>query len=182
MAISQSAQKQSAQKQTGRVVRCAIEIGIGIGIGLTVDAREVAGTVAAVLTRASPALTARLCAALNVAAQQVSCWNGGRSVLKLTRSVLHLTRWLLGSRTCGADLAAYRTYLVNHEVGHGLVHLHRGCPAPRKPAPVMVQQTRSLEGCTPWLNPGPSCRPAPQGQAIGIRTTRRTPTSPSGSR
>lgn len=177
VAIPQGSEKQSAQQKTGRVVRYSIEV----EDGLTVDTREVAVTVAAVLsddrgwqevdgvrfvavaptdvsggapvdirvTLASPALTARLCAPLNVSAQQVSCWNGGRSVL-------NLTRWVLGSRTYGADLAAYRTYLVNHEVGHGLGHQHRGCPGPGKPAPVMVQQTKSLEGCTPWPYPDPS--------------------------
>lgn len=177
VAIPQRIEKQGAEPKTGRVVRYSIEV----EDGLTVDTREVAVTVAAVLTDArgwqevdgvrfvavaptdvsggapvdirvtlaSPALTARLCAPLNVSAQQVSCWNGGRSVL-------NLTRWVLGSRTYGADLAAYRTYLVNHEVGHGLGHQHRGCPTPGKPAPVMLQQTKSLEGCTPWPYPDPS--------------------------
>lgn len=97
------------------------------------------------VTLASPSLTARLCAPLDVTLQQVSCWNG-------SRSVLNLTRWMLGSSTYGGDLAAYRVYLVSHEVGHGLGHDHVHCPAPGRPAPVMVQQTKSLEGCTaqPW--------------------------------
>lgn len=98
------------------------------------------------ITLASPALTAKLCAPLNVTAQQVSCWNGGRSVL-------NLTRWMLGSETYGGDLAAYRVYLVNHEVGHGLGHQHVSCPAPGQRAPVMVQQTKSLEGCVAWPFP-----------------------------
>jgi len=98
------------------------------------------------ITLASPALTAKLCAPLNVTAQQVSCWNGGRSVL-------NLTRWMLGSETFGGDLAAYRVYLVNHEVGHGLGHQHVSCPGPGQPAPVMVQQTKSLEGCVAWPFP-----------------------------
>jgi len=98
------------------------------------------------ITLASPALTAKLCAPLNVTAQQVSCWNGGRSVL-------NLTRWMLGSETYGGDLAAYQVYLVNHEVGHGLGHQHVSCPAPGQRAPVMVQQTKSLEGCVAWPFP-----------------------------
>ncbi|MEO7234681.1 MAG: DUF3152 domain-containing protein [Lapillicoccus sp.] len=94
------------------------------------------------VTLASPDLTARLCAPLDTSVQQVSCWNG-------SRSVLNLTRWIRGSTTY-ADLAAYREYLVSHEVGHGLGHAHASCPAPGRPAPVMVQQTKSLEGCTAW--------------------------------
>ncbi|GAA1890234.1 DUF3152 domain-containing protein [Lapillicoccus jejuensis] len=97
------------------------------------------------VTLASPSLTARLCAPLDVTLQQVSCWNG-------SRSVLNLTRWMLGSSTYGSDLAAYRIYLVSHEVGHGLGHNHVHCPGPGRPSPVMVQQTKTLEGCTaqPW--------------------------------
>lgn len=97
------------------------------------------------VTLASPALTAKLCAPLDVSAQQVSCWNG-------SRAVLNLTRWMLGSTTYGTDLAQYRVYLISHEVGHGLGHGHVLCPGPGKPAPVMVQQTKSLEGCvaSPW--------------------------------
>ena len=94
------------------------------------------------VTLASPDLTAELCAPLDTTVQQVSCWNG-------SRSVLNLTRWLRGASTY-SDLTSYREYLVSHEVGHGLGHAHASCPAPGEPAPVMVQQTKSLEGCTAW--------------------------------
>jgi hypothetical protein len=95
------------------------------------------------VTLASPAFTAKLCAPLNTSTQQVSCWNG-------TRAVLNLTRWIRGAETYGTDLASYRDYLVSHEVGHGLGHGHVHCPGPGQPAPVMVQQTKDLEGCTAW--------------------------------
>jgi hypothetical protein len=161
-------------KTSGRTVRYSVEV----EDGLPVNPAEVAQTVQSVLvdgrgwqtkddvrlvpvgpaelasgagvdirvTLASPALTAKLCAPLNVSAQQVSCWNGGRSVL-------NLTRWVRGSATYGSDLGAYRVYLINHEVGHGLGHQHVGCPGAGQHAPVMVQQTKSLEGCTPWPYP-----------------------------
>jgi hypothetical protein len=95
------------------------------------------------VTLASPSLTAKLCAPLNTSVQQVSCWNG-------SRAVLNLTRWMRGASTYGDDLAAYRDYLVSHEVGHGLGHAHVHCPGEGRPAPVMVQQTKDLEGCTAW--------------------------------
>lgn len=95
------------------------------------------------VTLATPTLTARLCAPLNTTLSQVSCWNRGRAVL-------NLQRWVRGSTTYGDNLTAYRTYLVNHEVGHGLGHQHRHCPAPGQAAPIMVQQTKALEGCTAW--------------------------------
>jgi hypothetical protein len=95
------------------------------------------------VTLASPTLTAKLCAPLNTSVQQVSCWNG-------SRAVLNLTRWMVGASTYGDDLPAYRDYLVSHEVGHGLGHGHVHCPGSGRPAPVMVQQTKDLEGCTAW--------------------------------
>lgn len=158
---------------SGRAVRYSVEV----EDGLPVPAAEVASTVHTVLTDprgwqkeegvhfvpvspaelaagarvdvrvtlASPTLTARLCAPLNVTAQQVSCGNG-------SRAALNLTRWMLGSTTYGTDVAQYRIYVISHEVGHGLGHPHVHCPGPGNPAPVMVQQTKSLEACvaSPW--------------------------------
>jgi hypothetical protein len=97
------------------------------------------------VTLASPGMTDRLCAPLRTFSQ-VSCWNG-------ERSVLNLRRWQLGDDSYGRNVARYRTYLINHEVGHGLGHQHRTCPGKGKRAPVMVQQTLSLGGCVPWPFP-----------------------------
>jgi hypothetical protein len=158
---------------TGRTVRYTVEVEGGLGA----DSGEVARTVQAVLldergwqkvdgvrfvnvtpeqaargakvdirvTLASPALTDRLCAPMTTLSQ-VSCWNG-------TRSVLNFRRWALGDDSYGSDVARYRIYQINHEVGHGLGHGHRTCPAKGARAPVMVQQTLSLEGCTAWPYP-----------------------------
>lgn len=162
-----------ASTAAGRVVRYTVEMEGGLGV----DAAQVARTVRSVLldargwqredhvrfvnvspaeadrgdavdirvTLASPALTDRLCHPLRTLSQ-VSCWNG-------TRSVLNLRRWLLGDDSYGTDVARYRVYQVSHEVGHGLGHGHRTCPAPGHRAPVMVQQTLSLQGCKPWPYP-----------------------------
>ncbi|HEX6346214.1 DUF3152 domain-containing protein [Umezawaea sp.] len=58
--------------------------------------------------------------------------------------VVHLSaaRWTRGA-TAFDDLADYRRYMVNHEVGHFLGHPHEPCDAHGSPAPVMMQQTFS---------------------------------------
>ena len=94
------------------------------------------------VTLASPRLTDTLCAPLDTDGE-LSCWNSGRAVL-------NARRWILGAETYGGDLNAYRTYLINHEVGHGLGHGHADCPRRGARAPVMVQQTKSLQGCRRW--------------------------------
>jgi hypothetical protein len=90
---------------------------------------------------ASPATTDRLCRPLRTAGR-LSCFSG-------SVAVLNSDRWLLGAPSWGDDVDGYRVYLVNHEVGHGLGHGHRGCPVRGGPAPVMLQQSKGLQGCAP---------------------------------
>lgn len=73
-------------------------------------------------------------------------------------AVLNALRWTEGTSsflTDGATATDYRHYLVNHEVGHLLGHGHVSCPGEGAPAPVMVQQSISLDGCTAngWVVP-----------------------------
>jgi hypothetical protein len=163
----------AAVASTGRTVRYTVEVEGGLGV----DVDDVARTVQSVLldtrgwqrvdgvrfvnvtpeqeargahidirvTLASPDLTDTLCAPLTTKSQ-VSCWNGARSVL-------NYRRWALGDDSYGTDVARYRIYQVNHEVGHGLGHGHQSCPSPGRRAPVMVQQTLDLGGCTAWPYP-----------------------------
>ena len=63
------------------------------------------------------------------------------------RAVINLARWATAVPHYDGDIATYRQYVVNHEVGHALGNGHVDCPGPGQLAPVMLQQTLSLEGC-----------------------------------
>ncbi|MFF5205726.1 DUF3152 domain-containing protein [Streptosporangium sp. NPDC000396] len=150
----------------GKVIRYLVEV----ERGLPFDAREFADEVHRILndrrswgfrfkrvgrgpvkirvSLSSPAMTDRRCRPM-ITFGALSCWNRGRAVI-------NAMRWNAGTRGYGRDVASYREYVINHEVGHGLGHDHRPCPGPGRRAPVMLQQTKSLYGCRP--NPWPSPR------------------------
>ena len=93
------------------------------------------------VTLASPATTDARCAPMETDGMY-SCWDG-------ERAMLNVWRWEHGTPEFDGDLSTYRTYLINHEVGHGLGHNHRRCPGEGEVAPVMQQQTVALSGCLP---------------------------------
>ncbi|SDE24747.1 Protein of unknown function [Blastococcus fimeti] len=64
------------------------------------------------------------------------------------RAVINLARWATAVPDYEGDIATYRLYVVNHEVGHALGNGHEPCPGAGQVAPVMQQQTLGLEGCT----------------------------------
>ncbi|MGI5211898.1 DUF3152 domain-containing protein [Plantactinospora sp. CA-290183] len=77
-----------------------------------------------------------------------SCRGFGKVILNLDRWRLSVPHYV----SAKVPLDVYRTYVVNHEVGHELGHRHERCPGRGKRAPVMMQQTLFLDGCVanPW--------------------------------
>lgn len=72
--------------------------------------------------------------------------------------VINQDRWKFASpawNQARAGLRDYRHLVVNHETGHWLGHGHAGCPGAGQPAPVMMQQSKGLDGCrfNPWPRP-----------------------------
>lgn len=96
---------------------------------------------------ATPGTTDELCAPLDTGGR-LSCRNGNLVVL-------NAWRWVNGAETYGKDLRNYRRYLINHEFGHALGNSHQYCAESSAPAPVMLQQTKALQGCSvnPWPTP-----------------------------
>ncbi len=111
-----------------------------------------------VITLASPGTTGVWCAKSNLdtVVGNVSCDSASTE-----RVMINAFRWAQGSETYGPDqMLIYRQMLINHEVGHRLGHDHINCRTPGALAPVMQQQTKSLNidgiECkpNPWAFPG----------------------------
>lgn len=66
---------------------------------------------------------------------------------------INVNRWKRGSKRSGLDLDSYRTYVINHEVGHILARGHAQPGKRGTKVPVMVQQTLGIGECKP--NPWP---------------------------
>jgi hypothetical protein len=110
-----------------------------------------------VITLASPGTTAFWCAksGLDTTVDNVSCDSAATD-----RVMINAFRWAQGADTFGPDaMLSYRQMLINHEVGHRLGYSHVRCRTPGALAPVMQQQTKTLDidgvKCkpNPWVYP-----------------------------
>ncbi|MFE7389393.1 DUF3152 domain-containing protein [Streptomyces sp. NPDC057582] len=110
-----------------------------------------------VITLASPGTTGDWCekSGLDTTEDNVSCDSAATE-----RVMINAYRWAQGSSTFGPKkLFSYRQMLINHEVGHRLGHNHVSCRTAGALAPVMQQQTKSLDidgiKCRPnaWVYP-----------------------------
>ncbi|MFG3504267.1 DUF3152 domain-containing protein [Streptomyces sp. NPDC047821] len=164
----------------GRKVRYRIDVEKGLGLDSALFARAVqetlnddrswahggamtferisSGEAEFVITLASPGTTGVWCAksGLDTTVDNVSCDSAATE-----RVMINAYRWAQGSETYGVGaMLPYRQMLINHEVGHRLGHNHVTCRTPGALAPVMQQQTKSLEvegiKCrpNPWVHPG----------------------------
>ncbi|MER5704240.1 DUF3152 domain-containing protein [Micromonospora sp. NPDC002296] len=90
---------------------------------------------------ATPVTSERMCALGGLSTERyTSCRLPGQVII-------NLARWVEAVPDYDAPLAVYRSYVVNHEVGHEFGELHEACPGPGEAAPVMQQQTYGLDGC-----------------------------------
>jgi len=114
----------------------------GWELGGTIDMYLVDGGGLFTVVLASPAEVA---AAAPICSADWSCRVG-------SRVLINEDRWLGGTVGYPLPLSDYRDYVVNHEVGHWLGAGHRECPAFDVEAPVMMQQSISLDECraTVW--------------------------------
>ena len=90
----------------------------------------------------SPDKTDELCAPLET--------NGIYSCRNEEEIIINYFRWENGAIDFGNDMRTYRLYLINHETGHILGWGHTGCPKDGALAPVMMQQSKTTDGCTPY--------------------------------
>lgn len=100
------------------------------------------------LAVATPATVDDLCSPLRT--------NGYFSCARNGWVALNLDRWNSAIEEWPTSLDDYRAYVVNHEVGHYIRGPdHPSCPGSGGLAPVMMQQTKGLDGCLPngWPYP-----------------------------
>lgn len=79
----------------------------------------------------------------------------GLSCTNMRTKIVYINsnRWKRGAKKSGYSLKDYRIYLINHEVGHVLGHLHKKCNGKGKKIPVMNQATKGIGTCKPNIWP-----------------------------
>lgn len=175
---------------TGNLIRYSIDVENGIGgidLGqfatqvqtVLADARSWAGHGNLALQRVdsghidlhvtlTSSLTVRTICGYDIPTE-TSCYAQAGSVtgIDVNRVILNNARWVRGDANYVGDLEAYRTYMINHEVGHGLGHMHSHSCLPEGLAPVMMQQTLGLKSAVT----GKMCAANPWPYPPGVRGT-----------
>ena len=98
---------------------------------------------------ASPDQVDAMCAPLDTVGEY-SCGRYGHAALNAMRFAEATEEFL-----ADGSVTVYRQYVINHEIGHLLGHQHQDCPGTGEVAPLMQQQTITLDGCTPNAWPAP---------------------------
>lgn len=107
---------------------------------------------------------------------ETSCSISDRDGGGPTRVLINEARWVRGALTFEGDLGGYRQYLINHEIGHAIgFAAHEACSEAGAVAPIMMQQTLSLDNSELHkLNPnevypddGARCTPNPWPYPLG---------------
>ena len=95
---------------------------------------------------ASPETTDALCSPMQTIGQLSCAINDVVAI--------NVIRWETASAGWTADIETYRTWVLNHEIGHQVFGTgHRQCAGVGELAPIMQQQSIALDGCIP--NPWP---------------------------
>lgn len=113
------------------------------------------GSIAFVYAESGCQYTAWLSAAARVTDFSASICDNYYSCRVGANVIINYDRWKGATdpwNAAGGELEDYRVMVINHETGHWLGFGHRNCPGAGKPAPVMQQQSISLQGCSfnPW--------------------------------
>jgi hypothetical protein len=89
--------------------------------------------------------------------------------LRADRVIVNELRWTHGATAYIGDLDAYRTYLINHEVGHALGHQHAHACLPDGLAPAMMEQSIGLISATAHGRKHKMCKPNPWPYPRGVK-------------
>ncbi|MGW0953530.1 DUF3152 domain-containing protein [Streptomyces sp. NPDC001212] len=135
----------SVKAGQGKVLRCRVEVENGIALSATGTAKEVervlsdprgwtadghsafqpvsSGATDFVIRIAAPGTVDDICG-------QYGLDTGGKVNCSVDRNLMvNLRRWEQATSVYAKDVTAYRTLVINHEVGHFLCHGHVTCPA-----------------------------------------------------